>query len=105
MDTFIEAIMRGCLYLTRLDISKNRIQKSNVSILSRLLQGSGTLTYLNISGTTIPPESFSDLLRAISNNPYLSEMSVIADEVRDTIDRKNSQSPNQISDTPLPPLE
>jgi len=85
LDTLLEAIMRGCLYLTHLDISGNKLLKSTAAILTRLIQGGSTLTTLSLVNTFIPAAPFADLLRALSNNPYLNNLAIVADQVRQNL--------------------
>lgn len=76
--------MRGCLFLSSLDLSKNRIQKAAAQLLGRMLQASATLVYINVCQTAIPPESLAEIIKIVSQSQYLENVRLLADSVRNT---------------------
>jgi len=80
LDPILEAIMRGCIYLTKLILSKNKVTKKTADILVRFMQRSDSLLHLDISSTGINGNEMSDLIMTASHNPYINGLNLYADD-------------------------
>lgn len=75
----LQSVIKGCIYLQKLDISKNKITKKDMPPLISFLKKSDSLQSLDISETEISGGDLAELLATISQNPYLNNVAVIAD--------------------------
>lgn len=80
IELILEALVRGCKYIQHLDLSDNKMTKTFAGALSNFLQSSGSLKCLNISRTNISGEGFAEILTALSQNTYIPELRIEADE-------------------------
>lgn len=80
LSVIVESIVKGCVYLNRLDIHGNKIGKRDIPAFVNLMKKSESLIHLNISQTDIIGSDLAKLLGAISHNHYLSKMTILANQ-------------------------
>ena len=78
LDSLLGALVRGCLELRCLDVSGGRVTQRGASQLAQWAKGSAQLKRLNVSGTDMPADALAELLAAIGQNAYLSDVTVKA---------------------------
>lgn len=78
LDSLLGALVRGCLELRCLDVAGGRVTPRGASQLVQWARGSAQLKRLNVSGTDMPADALAELLAAIGQNAYLSDVTVKA---------------------------
>lgn len=80
LSNIFEALMRGCKYLQYINVSQNKITKNMLSSIVNFIKGSDSLLHFDISATSISGESIGKIIEAVSENPYIKRLTLIANE-------------------------
>jgi len=81
LDGLLGALVRGCLELRVLDISCSHVTPRGASQVVQWVKASSQLKRVNVSLTDIPPDTVAEMIAAIGQNPYLTDVVVKAAQV------------------------